>query len=59
MTHVPQGMRRFITATLCLVFVMSSALAIGALSTGHSNQVLPPFFDERQLPSGEKGPGAS
>ena len=58
-THVPQGMRRFITATLCLVFVMSSALAIGALSTGHSNQVLPPFFDERQLPSGEKGPGAS
>jgi len=58
-TNVPQGLRRFLMVSFCLVAIMTSALAIGSLAKNTTNLDFPPYFNEEELPAAPKGPGAS
>lgn len=48
-TRVPQGLRKFITATMIFVFLFATAILAGQLSGVESTSVLPPYFDRAQL----------
>jgi len=47
---VPQGVRRFVIAVAVLVLTLGGGLLIAHCSTVKSVSVLPPYFDEKELP---------
>ncbi len=54
-THVPQGVRRFCLAALVLTVLVGGGIWLGNRIAHNSGIVLPPYFDEEDLP----GEGAS
>ena len=50
-THVPQGLRKFITASMIVVFLMGAAILAGHMSGVESTSVLPPYFDSGEFGS--------
>ncbi len=48
-TYVPQGVRKFIVATMIVAFIMVSAILAGHLSGVESTSVLPPYFQKEEL----------
>jgi len=49
-TYVPNGVRKFIVASLIVVFFMSGAILIGHLAGAKATSVLPPYFEQKELP---------
>jgi len=47
---VPRGVLRFALAVACLVLVIGGGLTIGHFVGFKSTSVLPPYFDEKDLP---------
>ncbi|MGF1640520.1 MAG: hypothetical protein ACFCUO_06185 [Rhodospirillales bacterium] len=52
-TVVPQGLRRFCIAVGILTFVLVSSLLVASLSATKSLSLLPPYFEEREMPTKE------
>jgi hypothetical protein len=52
-TMVPQGWRKFITASLLLLFFFVVALLAGEMTAVNVTSVLPPYFEEDEL-TGDK-----
>ncbi len=50
-THVPQGVRHFTMACLVLAAVLVAALFLGEVSGGKATSILPPYFQEKELPA--------
>ncbi len=48
-TFVPQGVRKFVVATMIVAFIMVSAILAGHLSGVESTSVLPPYFQKEEL----------
>ena len=48
-THVPQGLRKFITASMIVVFLIGTAILAGHMSGVEGTSVLPPYFDRGEL----------
>ncbi|MGF1608567.1 MAG: hypothetical protein ACFCUQ_04175 [Kiloniellales bacterium] len=48
-TVVPQGWRKFVIASLLLVFLFAAALLAGELATIQVTSVLPPYFETKEL----------
>jgi hypothetical protein len=49
-THTPNGVRRFITASLIIIALFSSCLALSVLTAKEGTTILPPYFDRSELP---------
>lgn len=49
-TEMPQGVKRFTIAALCLLVAIGGALLVGHYSATNSRSVLPPYFDDDELP---------
>lgn len=47
---VPRGVRRFAIAVVCLVLVVGGGLMVSHFAAFKSASILPPYFDERNLP---------
>ena len=50
-TYVPQGIRKFITASMIVVFLFATAILVGQMSGVEGTSVLPPYFDRAELGS--------
>jgi len=48
-THVPDGVKRFIWATLALVFVLGGGLWFSTLTVKDATSILPPYFEKSEL----------
>ncbi len=48
-TYVPQGVRKFVVATMIVAFIMVTAILAGHLSGVESTSVLPPYFQKEEL----------
>lgn len=48
-THVPQGTRKFILATMAIALFFATALAVGEIAPVNVAQVLPPYFEAETL----------
>jgi hypothetical protein len=60
-THVPQGVRRFITVVGLLTLLMVTALVVASMTAEKPTSLLPPYFTEKELrPTGQdvQGEGA-
>jgi len=49
-TQVPDGLRRFTTVALILVAVLASGIFISSVTVREGGSILPPYFDEEDLP---------
>ncbi|HBK80085.1 MAG TPA: hypothetical protein DDZ83_10505 [Nitrospinae bacterium] len=49
-TEVPQGRSRFIAAVAVVVLFVGGLLLVGHLVSGGGTSVLPPYFDDRDIP---------
>ena len=50
-THVPQGVKKFVIATMIVAFVLVTAILAGHISGVKSTSVLPPFFESEEFGS--------
>jgi len=50
---VPQGVRRFVIAVAILVLTLGGGLLIAHFATFKSVSLLPPYFDEKELPQAD------
>ena len=50
-TYVPQGLRKFVTASMIVVFLFAVAILTGHMSGVDGTSVLPPYFDRAELGS--------
>ncbi|MCG8360746.1 MAG: hypothetical protein MI920_34730 [Kiloniellales bacterium] len=50
-TDVPQGMRKFVIATMIIAFVLVSGILIGHMAGVQSASVLPPYFESEEFGS--------
>ena len=48
-TYVPNGVRKFILASMAVVFVVVLSILIGQTADLHGTSVLPPYFDRSDL----------
>ena len=55
-TDVPKGVRHFTMACLILAAVMVTALSLGQMAGGKATSVLPPYFQEKELPGEHQQP---
>ena len=49
-SQIPRGTRRFALAVACLALALGGALMIGHLTAHKGTSILPPYFDEQDLP---------
>ena len=55
-TYVPNGVRKFIAATLIVSFLLISGILIGHMAGAKATSVLPPYFQEKELPGEQLSP---
>lgn len=48
-THDPDGMRKFVAATLFIAFFLVGGILVTHLSAGAGTSILPPYFEEQEL----------
>ncbi len=48
-THDPDGLRKFVAATLFIAFVLVGGIMVTHLSAGTGTSILPPYFEEQEL----------
>ena len=52
-TAIPKGTRQFAIAVACLALALGGGLVLSHLAAHKGTSVLPPYFDERNLPHSE------
>ncbi len=48
-THVPQGVLRFVLASATIAFILFGGILLSHVTVDAGTSVLPPFFDENEL----------
>lgn len=49
-TAIPKGTRQFLFAVACLVLALGGGLMLGHIAAHKGTSVLPPYFEEQELP---------